>query len=121
MSGKINFPSHAKGWKKSETNNKSIPQFFVHLQKVKGKTSIHFKTQFTASIFGSPLNDHKWQVIPLPWSEKLIRVITTNYTNHNFYYYYMNCLYLFRTESKVKVHENISKDHDYSHMIIPEI
>ena len=47
-------------------------------------------------------------------SSRLLQGITSN---HNAYYYCMNCLYSFRTESKLNVHENITKDHDYSRMI----
>ena len=32
----------------------------------------------------------------------------------------MNCLYSIRTESKLKSHENVCKDHDYCHIIMPE-
>ena len=34
--------------------------------------------------------------------------------------YCLNCLYLFRTENKLKEHENVCKNHDYRHIEMPE-
>ena len=34
--------------------------------------------------------------------------------------YCINCLYSFKTENKLKSHENVCKDHGFCHMIAPE-
>ena len=37
-------------------------------------------------------------------------------SNHNDDHYYMNCVHLFTTESKIKSHQNMCKNHDYCNM-----
>ena len=48
---------------------------------------------------------------------RLLRGITSN---HNDDYYCMNYLCSFRTESKLKLHENVCKDHNCCHMVLLE-
>ena len=39
---------------------------------------------------------------------------------HNGHYYCINCLHPFRTEEKLKSHENLCKNHDYCHVKMPK-
>lgn len=48
---------------------------------------------------------------------RLLRGITSN---HNDDYYRMNYLCSFKTESKLKLHENVCKDHNCCHMVLLE-
>ena len=41
-------------------------------------------------------------------------------TLHDGGYYCINCVHSFRTEKKLKSHENLCKNHDYSQVKIPE-
>ena len=57
----------------------------------------------------------------LPCSKKsisgLLRRITSN---HNGDFYCLNCLHSCRTKSKLKKHEKICKNHDFSHLKMPD-
>ena len=46
--------------------------------------------------------------------------VTRNYIKNNGDNYCINCLLLFRTQHKLKVHENIGKIHDYCDTEMPE-
>ena len=35
-------------------------------------------------------------------------------------YYCMNCLHPFRTKNKLKLHENVCKNHDYCYIKLPK-
>ena len=61
-------------------------------------------------------NHKKWRYLA---TKSLSRLLQGTASNHDVDYYSINCLYLFRTESKLKSHKNVSKNHD-CYMIIPE-
>ena len=61
MSGKTNFPSHAKYWEKFETNNQFL-SMFCSLKKKKQErreTKIHIKAQLRVLTRSDPCNDYR--------------------------------------------------------------
>ena len=69
---------------------------------------MHFKTHFRAFEPSNSSNDQKRHQLAVKRLSRLIRKVTSN---HDGDYNYINCLYLFVTESKLQSHE--SKDYDY--------
>ena len=59
----------------------------------------------------------KWHYLAVKSLSRLLQGIASN---HDDEYYCMNCLYSFRTENKLKSHENLCKDYNYCHMIMLE-
>ena len=41
-------------------------------------------------------------------------------SNHDADFYCLNCLQSFRTENKLKTHENVCKSHDYCYTKMPK-
>ena len=62
-------------------------------------------------------NGKKWHCLEVKRLPRLLQRITLN---NNVDYYCKICLSLFRTESKLKLHENVCKNHDYCYMIMSE-
>ena len=62
-------------------------------------------------------NDEQWHFIDV---KVLSRLLTGIIADHHGDYCCKNCLYSFRTENKLKSTENVCKDHEYCHMIMPE-
>ena len=59
-------------------------------------------------------DDNKnWHYLAVKSISKLLRGITSN---HDGDFYYLNCLHSYRTKKKLKKHENVCKDHDYSYV-----
>ena len=55
----------------------------------------------------------------LSCSKKLPALFRGITSNNNGDFYCINCLHLYRTENKLKKHENISKHHDYCYVEMP--
>ena len=41
-------------------------------------------------------------------------------SKHDGSFYYLNCLHSFRTENKLKEHENVCNNHDYCYIEMPK-
>ena len=82
-------------------------------RKITDKDTFQNKTQTILMITGG----EKWHYLAVKSLSRELRKITSN---HNADYYCMNCLYLFRAESKLKSRKRVCKDYDYCHLIIPK-
>ena len=52
--------------------------------------------------------------------KKLFALFCKITSKHHGDAYCLNCLHLFRTENKLREHENVSKNHDYCYTEIPK-
>ena len=52
----------------------------------------------------------------LSWHKKLSALFCEITSKHDGDFYCLNCLYSFRTENKLKEHENVCKNHDYCYI-----
>ena len=59
-----------------------------------------------------------WHYLAIKNISRLLRGITSN---HNGNFYCLNCLYSYRTISKIKKHEKICKNHDFCHLKMPDV
>ena len=59
-----------------------------------------------------------WHYLAIKNISGLLRRITSN---HNGDFYCLNCLHLYRTNSKLKKHEKICKNHDFCHLKMPDV
>ena len=116
------FPSHSKDWRKYECNNKAIALNILY---------VPYKTKEIRQAYISEHNDKcnnqvnllmitdgtsNWHYLAIKNLSRLLRGITSN---HNGDFYCLNCLYLYRTISKLKKHEKICKNHDFCHLKCP--
>ena len=58
-----------------------------------------------------------WHYLAVKTISGLLRGITSN---RNGDFYCLNCLHSYRTKSKLKKHEKICKNHDFSHLKMPD-
>ena len=56
----------------------------------------------------------------LSWHKKLSALFCEITSKHDGDFYCLNCLYSFRTENKLKEHENVCKNHDYCYIEMPK-
>ena len=59
----------------------------------------------------------KWDYLAVKSLPRLLHGITSN---HNDAHYCMNCLHSFRTNCKLKSHQNVYKNNDYCNIKMPE-
>ena len=113
---------HTRNCKNFETNKKPIDLnvlFNPHKKRQIGQTYIS-KHNFEHSNQVTLLmitKGEKWHSLAVKNWPSLLREITSI---HNDDYYCINCLYSFRTESKLNSPENVCKYHDHSHTIMSE-
>ena len=102
-----------------QTLHQSFSMFFHFTQKEREKTDISKHNLECASqvIFLMITDGEKYHYLAM---KSLFRLLYGIASNHDVDYYCMNCLYLLRTESKLKSHENVRKDRGYCHMRMPE-
>ena len=60
----------------------------------------------------------KWHYLAVKSLPKLLRGITGNNNNGNFYC--LNCFCSYRTENKLKKHKKVCENHDYCYVEMPE-
>ena len=120
----IEFLSHYKDWRKFECNDKAIA------------LNILFVPNNTEEIRQACISEHNdernnqvnllmitdgtsnWHYLAIKIISGLLRGITSN---HNRDFYYLNCLHLYRTKSKLKKHEKICKNHDFYYLKMPDV
>ena len=61
--------------------------------------------------------DEKWNYLAVKKLSSLLRGVTSK---HDGDYCCINCLHSFRTENKLKVYENVCKNHDNCYIEMPE-
>ena len=120
----IEFPSHSKDWRKFECdnkaialntlyvpyNNKEIRQAYIseHNDERNNQVNLLMITDGTSN----------WYYLAIKSISGLLRGITSN---HNGDFYCLNCLHSYRTKSKLKKHQKISKNHDFCHLKMPDV
>ena len=62
-------------------------------------------------------DSEKWHYLAVKNLSALLRGITLNHVGN---FYCLNCLHSYRTENKLKKHENVLKDHDYCYVEMPK-
>ena len=120
----IEFPSHSKGWRKFECNNKAITLNIL---------DVPYKTEQIREAYISEHNNKRnnqvnllmitdgtnnWHYLAMKNLSGLLRGITSN---HNGDFYCLNCLHSYRTISKLKKHEKICKNHNFYHLKMPDV
>ena len=117
----IEFPSHSKGWEKFEQNNKAIALNILFVpyntkQIRPAYISKHNHERDNQVILLMITNDDKrsdevkdWHYLVVKSLSGLLRGITSN---HDGYFYCLNCLHSCKTKEKLKRHEKVCKDHD---------
>ena len=61
-------------------------------------------------------DDTKWHYLAVKSLSALLRGITSN---HNGDFYCLNCFHSYGTKEKLKKHEKVCNDHDYSYVEMP--
>ena len=118
----ISFPSHKKDWKKFESNNESIPLNILHVPYNTEENKIcyiskHNSMRKNQVILLMITDNDKWHYLVAKKLFALFKKITSKHTGD---VYCLNCLHSFRTENKLKEHENVCKDHDYCYIEMPK-
>ena len=120
----IEFPSHSKDWRKYECNNKTIALNILYvsyntkqikqayISKYKNKRDNRVNT--ILMITDGTNNWHYLAIKSISW---LLRRITSN---HNADFYCLNCFHPYTTEKKLRKHERICNDHEFSHLKMPD-
>ena len=119
---KINFLSHGKDWKKSESNNKSIAPniFYVPYNTELIRHAYKSKYNLTREnqvILLMIMDGEKWHYFAVKRLSALFRGITGN--NHGDFYC-LNCFQSYNTENKLKEHKKVCENHDYCYVEMPE-
>ena len=118
----IHFPSHGKDWEKFESNNKSIAFNMLYVPHNTEKIRHAYKSKYNLIrenqvILLMITNGEKWHYLAVKSLSALIIGITGN---NNGDFYCLNCSQSYTTENKLKKHKNVSENHDYCYVEMPE-
>ena len=119
----MGFPLHSKDWRKFECNNKTIAlnilyvpcntkqikQAYISKHNYERDTRIHLLmiTDGTSN----------WHYLAAKRISGLLRGVTSN---HNGYFYCLNCLHSYTTERKLRKHERVCKNNDFCDLKMPD-
>ena len=130
----IDFPAGIKEWKRFETNNKTIALNIVQVPHDEIKITHTYKSEHNHTrknqiVLLMITDDEKWHYTDLKGeptedgfnrpTKSLSRLFRGITANHNEYFYYLNCLYSFRTENALKKHERLCENNDYCSVEMP--
>ena len=105
----IEFTLHSKDWRKFECNNKTIALNILY---------VPYNTKQIKQVYISKHNDKRDKhYLAVKSISGLLRGIISN---HNGDFYCLNCFHSYRTNKKLKKHEKIYKNHDFSHLQMPD-
>ena len=118
----ISFPSHKKGWKKFESNNKSNAlnvSYVSHNSEEKryAYKSNHNLKRENQVILLMITDGEKWDYLAIKKFSALFRGITSKHVGD---LYCLNCFHSFRTKNKLKEHKNVCENFDYWYAEIPK-
>ena len=118
----IDFPSHGKGWKKFESNNKPIALSILYVLHNTEKIRHAYKSKYnltrqTQVIILMITDGEKWHYLAVKRLSALLREITGN--NHGDFYC-LNCFQSCTTENKLKKHKKFCENYDYCYVEMPE-
>ena len=107
--------------KKFELNNKSIVLNILYVpyktEKIrhayKSKYNKELENQVTLLMF---TNGKKWHYLAVKSLSALLRGVTSRHVGD---FYRLNCFHSYSTENKLKMHENVCKNHDYCYVEMP--
>ena len=121
-SKEIDFPSHKKDWKKSESNNKSIALNILYVPYNTKEIRHAYKSKYNVKrenrvILLMITDGEKWHYLAVKSLSALFRGITSK---HDGDFYYLNFFHSYTTENKLKKHKNVCKNHDYCYVEIPK-
>ena len=114
----IDFPSTGKDWKKFELDNESIALNILYVPYNTKKIHIAYKSKhnLTQIILLMITYGEKWHYITVKSLSALLRGITSN---HDGYFYCLNCFHTYRTKNKLGKHKQICKSYDYCNVEMP--
>ena len=118
----IDFPSHSKDWKKIEPSNKSIALNILYVSLNTEKIKHACKSKYNLNrenqvILLMTTDGEKWYYLAAKSFSTLFRGITSK---HDRDFYCLNCFQSYTTESKLKRHKKVCKNHDYCYVEMPE-
>ena len=119
----IEFPSHLKGWRKFECNNKTVALNILYVpyntkqikQAYISKHNNERDTQVNLLMITDGTSN--WHYLAGKSISGLLRGITSN---HNGDIYCLNCFHPYTTEKKLNKHERICKDNDFCDLKMPD-
>ena len=119
----IEYPSHSKDWRKCECNNKTIALNILYVpyntkeirQAYISKHNNERDNQVNLLMISDGTNN--WHYLAVKSISGLLKGITSN---HKGDFYCLNCFHSYRTNKKRKKHEKICKNHDFSHLKMPD-
>ena len=118
----IDFPSHSKGWKKIESNNKSSALNILYVphntEKIRhGCKSKHNLNRKNQVILLMITDGEKWHYLAVKSLSALFRGIASK---HDWDFYCLNCFQSYTTENKLKKHNKVCENHDYCYVEMSE-
>ena len=88
------------------------------IKRIKCNLTINYNSQRENQVILLMITDgEKWHYLAVKKLSVLLWRITSNNVGD---VYCLNCLYLFRTENKLKKHENVCKNHDCCYKEMPK-
>ena len=118
----IKFPAGHKDYSAFERNNRGIALNILYVpyntkqirQAYISKHDNEFDTQINLLMITDETNN--WHYLAVKSISGLLRGITSN---HNGDFYCLNCFHSYTTEKKLRKHERICNDHDFSYLKMP--
>ena len=114
--------SHSKGWKKFESNNKSIALNILYVPHNTKEIRHAYKSKYNFEhenqvILLMITDGKKWHYLAVKSLSVLFRGITGN---NNGDFYCLDCFQSYTTENKLKKHKNVCENHVYCYIEMPE-
>ena len=119
----IEFPSHSKDWRKFECNNKAIALNILYVpyntKQIRRAYISKYNNDGDIQVNLLMITDetNNWHYLAVKSISRLLRVITSD---HNGYFYCLNCFHSYTTEKKLRKHERICNDHDFCNLKMPD-
>ena len=116
----IDFPSTNKDWKKFKLNNE-ITLNILYVPHNTKKIEIAYKSKHNLTrekqvILLMISDGENWHYLTVKTLSRLFRGITSN---HDGYFYCLNCFHSYRTKNKLESHKKICENRDYCHVEMP--
>ena len=111
------FSSHKKNWNEFEKNNKTIALNILYVPHGTEEIRHAYKLKHNLKrenqvILLMTTDGEKWHYLAVKKLSTLLKGITSNYC--------LNCFNSYSTKEKLKKHRNVSENHDYCYVEIPE-
>ena len=119
----IDFPTQpSKDWKKVESYSKSIALSILFVPYNAEKIRLAYKSKHNFKrenqvILLMITDGKKWHYLAVKSLSALLRGITSNHVGN---FYCLNCFHSYRAKEKIKKHEKVCNNHDYSYVVTPD-